>query len=221
MKLIEELAQIRHKQRTEVFSPEQIVQLDQDVEKLHDLRLVETSLQVGDFAPNFALTNADGELFQLTQLLENGAVVLSFYRGMWCPFCSLELRALEEILPAIQSLGASLVSISPQTRRSTRLTVQQENLTHPVLHDKGNQVARQFGIVYQVTESMQEILQGFGVSLRKFNGDQVNELPVPATFIIDQNGKIVYRFVDPDFTKRLDPVEIITILSRINKKATD
>lgn len=221
MKLTEELTEMRRRQRTEVFSPEQVVQLDKDVAKLHNLRLIETSLQVGDFAPNFALTNADGELFQLTQLLENGAVVLSFYRGMWCPFCSLELRALEEILPAIQSLGASLVSISPQTRRSTRLTVQQENLTHPVLHDKGNQVARQFGIVHQVSESMQEILQGFGISLTKFNGDHVNELPVPATFIIDQNGKIAYRFIDPDFTKRLDPVEIITILSRINKKATD
>jgi|GEM_PF-126105 len=215
--LIQELEKTRHYCRTQVYSTEQVIWIDQEVAELSHSGLVERSLQVGDRAPNFTLPDANGNSVELQQLLQSGPVVVSFYRGMWCPYCSLELRTLEGILPAIQSLGAFLVSISPQTRHSTRLTAEQQNLTHIVPRDVGNQVARQFGIVYQVTESMRQVFEEFGLSLEKFSGNGVEELPVPATFIIDPNGMVAHRFIDPDFTKRLDPVEIITVLYKLNK----
>ena len=219
MNLIQELEKTRDHYRMQVYSAKQMECIDQDVEELSCSGLVDRSLQVGDRVPNFNLPDVNDNSFVLQTLLESGPVVISFYRGMWCPYCSLELRALEEILPAIQSLGASLVSISPQTRWSTRSTIQQQNLTHIMLSDVGNQVAKQFGIVYQITESMRQTFAEFGLSLEKFNGDGAQELPVPATFVIAQAGIVAHRFVDPDFTKRLDPIEIVTVLSKLNKSS--
>jgi peroxiredoxin len=215
--LTQELVQASDYYRTQVYSAEQMERMDQDIEALSHSGFVNRSLQVGDRIPNFSLPDANGDLFELQTLLESGPTVISFYRGMWCPYCSLELRALEEILPTIQALGACLVSISPQTRRSTRSTSEQQNLTHIVLSDVDNQIARQFGIVYQITEPMRQVFEEFGLSLEKFNGSGAQELPVPAIFVVTQDGIIAHRFVDPDFTKRMDPVEIITVLSKLNK----
>jgi peroxiredoxin len=215
MDLSEELKKISLKQ-SQNLPPEQLAQINQEIENLRLSGMIQNSLQVGDRSPDFALVNvATGELVQLEQVWESGAVVLSFFRGAWCPYCSLELVSMEKILPVILSLNATLLSISPEISRRSRSAVRERSISHPVLVDSGNQVARQFGIVHQVGEVLREIHNGFGVSLPLFNGDETHELPVPATFIIDRRGVIVYRFVDPDYTRRLDPVEIITVLRKL------
>lgn len=214
MNLPEELKKVYAK-RTEIFSLDQLTIIDEEITKLISSGISQNSLQVGDRAPDFTLTKTTGELVESAKLRQSGAVVVSFFRGGWCPYCALELRALEEILPAILELDANLLSISPQTSRRSRSTVEEKNPSHPVLVDLGNQVAKQFGIVYSVAASLQEVYQSFGVSLPSFNGDETYELPVPATFIIDRSGIISYRFVNPDYSKRADPVEIITILTKL------
>lgn len=178
--------------------------------------IVEQSLQIGDFVPNFVLPNAFAQPIELYNLLASGAVVISFFRGHWCPYCSLELDALQQALPAIQTLGASLIAISPQTHKYTTFTVEKHEITYEVLSDRNNNIARQFGIVFQIPEYLRPIFQELGHVLPKYNGDESFELPIPATYVISQEGKVVYAFVDPNYTKRLDPITIVSILRNIS-----
>ncbi|QMS92383.1 AhpC/TSA family protein [Nostoc edaphicum CCNP1411] len=177
--------------------------------------MIDQILKVGDIIPNFILPNAFGQLVEIEKLLASGAVVISFFRGSWCPFCNLELAGLQQALPAIQTLGASLIAISPQTTRHTISTVEKHELTYEVLSDRSNHIARQFGIVFQIPESLRPILNEKGHVLPRYNGDESFELPIPATFVVAQDGKIIYAFVDADYTKRLDPIEIVSILRNI------
>jgi len=167
---------------------------------------------VGDQVPNFALLNTANQLIELGQLLTRGSVVVSFFRGAWCPFCNLELQGLEQALPAIESLGASLIVISPQKQRYSSAMVEQYTLTFDVLNDQNNQVARQFGLVYQLPEYLRPVFTQGGYPLPRYNGDDSFELPIPATFVVNQAGKITYAFASPDYTQRADPIKIVTIL---------
>ncbi|BAY10653.1 peroxiredoxin-like family protein [Calothrix sp. NIES-2098] len=178
--------------------------------------IIDRSLKVGDFIPNFMLPNACGETIEVEKFLVNGPVVISFFRGSWCPFCNSELAALQQALPAIKTLGASLIAISPQTNHHTSLTVEKHELTYEVLSDRNNKIARQFGIVFQIPEYLRPVLAQKGHVLPRYNGDESFELPIPATFIVSQDGKVIYAFVDPDYTKRLDPIEIITVLRNLS-----
>ncbi len=177
--------------------------------------MIDQSLKVGDIIPNFILPNAFGQSVEIQKLLASGAVVISFFRGSWCPFCNLELAGLQQALPAIQTLGASLIAISPQTTRHSISTVEKHELTYEVLSDRSNHIAREFGIVFQIPESLRPILHEKGHVLPRYNGDESFELPIPATFVVAQDGQIIYAFVDADYTKRLDPIEIVSILRNI------
>ncbi len=194
--------------------PGTLATIGQATETLNRSGITERSLKVGDTVPNFTLPNASGQPIQIQTLLAQGPVVISFYRGQWCPFCSLELAALQKALPEIKALNASLVAISPQTPDNTLSTVEKNNLEFEVLSDAGNQVAKQFGIVYQLSEEMREVQKGFGVNLSESNGDASYGLPISATYVVG-NGQIVYAFTDPDFTKRLEPSEILAALKQL------
>ncbi len=195
--------------------PETLATIGQSTETLGRSGITERSLKVGEPVPNFTLPNASGQPIQIQTLLAQGPVVISFYRGQWCPFCSLELAALQKALPEIKALNASLVAISPQTPDNTLSTVEKNNLEFEVLSDTGNQVAKQFGIVYQLSEEMREVQKGFGVHLSESNGDASYELPISATYVLRTDGRIVYAFTDPDFTKRLEPSEILAALKQL------
>ena len=173
------------------------------------------TLKFGDTVPNFTLPNAIGKEVELQSLLEEGPVVITFYRGQWCPYCNLELRALQQSLPEMQALGATLVAISPQTPDNSLSTVEKNELTFEVLSDVGNRVAKQFNLVFTVPEELRPIYEGFGIDLPAHNGDDTFELPIAATYIIAPDGKVIHAFVDVDYTKRLDPEEIVTALKAI------
>ncbi|MEL7241408.1 MAG: peroxiredoxin-like family protein [Cyanobacteria bacterium J06573_2] len=175
--------------------------------------IIYNSLKVGDVVPNFALPNQNGHLIEIQGVLKKGTAVISFYRGTWCQFCSLELKALQQALPAIHMLGGTLLAISPQTFVDSSDNLAEFNFE--TLVDKRNKVARQFGIVFQIPEKSRIHYENMGISLPRYNGDKSFELPVPATFIVNQDGIIHHAFVDSDFTERLDPVEIVTILRRM------
>ncbi|HLP87449.1 MAG TPA: peroxiredoxin-like family protein [Nostocaceae cyanobacterium] len=212
MNFIEKLDQIRE----QVFSLDHKSLISKAINELRASGIVNQTLNIGDTVPNFTLPNAFGQLVELQTLLNQGAVVISFYRGAWCPFCSLELMELEQTLPAIKMLGATLIAISPQILEYTLLTIQEHELTYNVLIDKNNYVARQFGIVFQVPRYLRDFLLELGYNLAKYNANKFFELPIPATYIVNRNGEIIYAFVEPDHTKRLDPVEIINVLRKLN-----
>jgi len=193
-------------------SPETIQTMLQATAELKASGIENRALAAGDRVPAFTLPNAHDEPVRLTDLLARGPVVLNFYRGGWCPYCNLELAALQAELPNIQALGASLVAISPEQPDRATETRARHQLEFEVLSDRGNRVSRQFGLVFTLPESIRAIYASFGTDLPAYNGDDRFELPLPATYVIRADGTIGYAFVDADYTRRMDPVEIIQAL---------
>lgn len=177
--------------------------------------LVEQSLAVGVKAPEFNLPNVNGDAVALSTLLAHGPVVLAFYRGGWCPYCSTELRALQARLDDFTTLGATLVAISPQTPDNSLSTAEKMDLAFLVLSDVGNTVARSYGLVFSLPEDLREVYSGFGLDLPAANGDDSFELPLPATFVLDSNGVVAWRFVDVDYTKRAETDDVLAALAAL------
>lgn len=173
---------------------------------------------VGDNAPTFRLTDATGKVVSLANALHNGPVVLNFYRGGWCPFCNLELNALQRALPRFKEFGAQLMAISPEAPDNSLTTIQKHKLAFPVLSDLKSEVAQQYGIVYTVPEYLRSVFEKFGLDLTKHNGTDKVQLPIPATYIIDRQQIIQYAFANEDFTVRADIEEIIGVLKQIKNK---
>lgn len=172
----------------------------------------ERALKVGDRAPVFTLDDPDGIPVSSSELLAKGPLVLSFYRGVWCPYCNMELQALEEALPAFRDLGASLVAISPQIKANSRKSVRQNKLSFPILSDVKGDVGAQFGLRFNLPDYLINLYKGFGNNLPVFNDDPSWTLPMPARFVIGQDGIIVYAEVNPDYTQRPDPSELLPAL---------
>ena len=177
--------------------------------------ILEQTLKVGDTIPNFTLPNATGQTVDIRNLLARGPVVIAFYRGGWCPYCNLELKALQRALSQIQSTGATLVAISPETPDNSLTTQEKNELAFPVLSDVDNQVARQFGLVFKLPASLRPIYESFGINLVAYNGNDHFELPIPATYVVHPNGEIVYAFANVDYTKRAEPSEVVDALKRL------
>ncbi|HZE88136.1 MAG TPA: peroxiredoxin-like family protein, partial [Verrucomicrobiae bacterium] len=163
----------------------------------------------------FTLPDAQGRQVSLDSLLKEGRVVIAFYRGQWCPYCDLQLRAYQEVLPRIKALGANLVAISPQTPGESPSTAEKRSLEFRVLSDSGNKVARGYGLVWKVSAGLDAVHKGFGVDLTKSNGDASNELPVPGTFVLGADGRIAFSSVNADWRERLEPAEILRALERL------
>lgn len=170
--------------------------------------LAEKALQAGATAPDFTLPDAQGHPVTLAKLLAKGPVVLTFYRGGWCPYCNLQLKSYQAKLDQIHALGAELVAVSPERPDRAMDTVAKDALRFPVLTDAGNAIARRYGLVFRVADEVIPIYQGFGIDLEAANGDASHELPMPGTYILGRDGVIRLAFVQADYTKRL-PVEQI------------
>ncbi|MDJ0625172.1 MAG: peroxiredoxin-like family protein [Candidatus Caenarcaniphilales bacterium] len=186
---------------------------------INDLRktgIVDKALKVGDKAPSFTLLDSTSEEVSLKKLLKKGPVVVSFYRGGWCPYCSIELAALKEALPQIHDLGAELVAISPEKPDKSRETIEKMNLQFKVLSDKASKVAEYFGIAFEVPNDVNGHYKDFGINLKESNAGRDNKLPIPATYVIDQEQIIRFAFVEPDYTKRAEPKDVINILKGLN-----
>ena len=169
-----------------------------------------------DEAPNFELPDATGKQVVLEELLAVGPVVLTFYRGGWCPYCNLELRALQAALPEFRAHNATLAAVSPQTPDQSLSTAEKNELEFTVLSDVGNTVAAKFGLVFTLPESLRPIYENFGIDLPAHNGDNSFELPVPATYVIDQNRRVRYSFVNADYRQRAEPSELLAALADLD-----
>jgi peroxiredoxin len=175
--------------------------------------IAERALQPGSKAPSFELTDHNGKLVRSADLLANGPLVICFFRGRWCPFCVGQMEAMNAIYPQIKEAGASLVAISPQTVHQTDLMADQHKLRFPLLSDAESKVAHEFGLAYHVPEYQQEIYRRVFVNLPFVNGDEGWELPMPATYILDRDGTVLYGSANPDYTDRPEPTEILSFLS--------
>ena len=181
----------------------------QAVEELKQKRLAANALPMGAASPAFELKDHNSKLVASSELLIHGRLVICFIRGRWCPFCVGQMEAMNLVAPEIQQAGASLVAISPQTMQQSSFMHDQHKLRFPLLSDTGNAVARQFGLVYQVPDYQQALYKRVFVNLPHANGDQSWELPIPATFILDRDGRVLYASANEDYTERPEPAQIL------------
>lgn len=182
--------------------------------------ILDAALRAGDQAPDFALTNAHGGVVRLSHVLASGPVVLSFYRGGWCPYCNLELQALQKVLPEIRAAPATIIAVSPQTPDESLSTAEKNDLAFPVLSDLESRVAKSFGIAFDLADELRPIFTSFGQALPDRNGDNSWVLPLPATYIIDRDGIIAFAHVDINFRNRLEPDAITATLATLARRKT-
>jgi peroxiredoxin len=183
------------------------------VAELKQKCLAVNTLPVGSKVPEFQLQDQDGKNISSSDLLAKERLVLCFIRGRWCPFCVAQMEAMNLILPEIKQAGATLAAISPQTAQQSFFMRDQHKLRFSLLSDPGNQVARKFGLSYQVPEEQKAVYKRAFVNLPFVNGDDSWELPIPATYIIDRDGTVLCASANEDYTERPEPVEIVRILA--------
>jgi peroxiredoxin len=177
------------------------------------------ALKAGDTAPSFTLKDPEDNTISSASLLAKGPLVVSFYRGVWCPYCNMELQALETVRPEFERLGASLVAISPQTLVNSRKSVRQNNLGFPILSDTKNEVAGAFGLKFALPDYLVDLYKGLKNDLPAFNGDPSWTLPMPGRFVIAPDRTIVYAEVNPDYTVRPEPEAMLPVLRKIARAA--
>jgi len=214
MSLKEQLAQLRAGWHARVPA-ERKAMMQHHIDQLRTGAIARTMLKAGDRTPAIVLENAKGEIVDVAAILKSGPVIVSFYRGGWCPYCNLELRAFQEALPEIRAMGASLVAISPERPDETLSTAEKNALTFQVLSDVGQKVGRAFGLVYEFTEELKSVYREFGLDVPARNGATDEwALPVSATYVIEPNGSIVYSYTDVDYRDRADPRDILEFLAQ-------
>jgi peroxiredoxin len=183
---------------------------------INELRngLAKSALKAGDQAPPVVLTSARGTIVDIKSLLGRGPVIVTFYRGGWCPYCNLELRAFQQILPEIKAAGASLVAISPEKPDDTLSTAEKNALDFEVLSDVGQKVGRAFGLVYAFSDELISTYKQFGQDIAGRNGSHEWALPISATYVIGQDGQIIFAYTDADYRDRAEPAEVLTVLKK-------
>jgi peroxiredoxin len=172
------------------------------------------ALTVGDKAPAFALKDPEGNEISSVALLAQGPLIVSFYRGVWCPYCNMELQALQAALPEFERRGAKLIAISPQTAPNSRKSVRQNALGFPILSDPENSVAAAFGLRFALPDYLVALYKALKNELPGFNGDPSWTLPMPARYVIAPNGTILYAEVNPDYTRRPEPEDMLPALDQ-------
>src|SRR5579871_621715 len=181
---------------------------------LRGRRLAAGILPVGANAPSFELADHDGKIVRSSDLLERGRLVICFIRGRWCPFCVGQVEAMNLVVPLIEQAGGSLVVISPPDVKQSFFMHDQHKLRFPLLSDAGNKVARQLGLTYRVPAEQEAVYRRAFVNLPFTNGDESWELPVPATFVMERDGTILYASANEDYTERPEPGDVLDAVRR-------
>lgn len=199
-------------------NPEFMQGVDDIINKAKAFKQGEKAIKIGEKAPGFELSDALGNQILLANLLKNGPVVITFYRGSWCPYCNLQLRALQDKLPDIKKLGATLVAISPEVPDASMTKNEISKMEFIVLSDQDAKVASQYGVAWEVPEFLLEHMRiDRELDLKKINNGNSSVLPIPATFILGMDGIVKWNYVNVDYRTRSEPDEIIEALKLIDK----
>ena len=194
-------------------APQEVLEtMGAEIGKLAESGIMNTALKVGDKAPDFELKDSAGSPINLGDLTEKGAVVISFNRGNWCPFCNIEFKHLQNTVNEIKNAGANLVVISPQLQEKSAELIAQNELSYPILFDKENEVAKKFGIAFTLAESLRPIHKAFEMDIPAHNGDESFGLPIPATYVINSNKKIIFASINPNWMERAESNEYLSVL---------
>jgi peroxiredoxin len=200
------------------FAPPQVVEvLHRAIDELIASGAQDKALKAGDVAPEFTLPDADGKPVSSKTLLAKGPLVVTFYRGVWCPYCNFDLSALEAVRAEIEARGASLVAVSQQTQPNSRKSQRQNGLGFPILGDKGGEIGARFGVRWTAPDYLREVHKAVGADLTQFNGEDSWTLPMPARYVIGQDGVIAYAEVNADYTRRPEPSAILPVLDRLRQ----
>jgi len=199
----------------ELVQPERLAVGEHAAEELFTTGIEEHILPVGAQAPEFELLNFTGKPIKLSDLLSFGPVVLKFFRGRWCPYCTTELEAWSRLYDALRAKGALLAAISPQSPRQNDFLVQQHVLPFPVLSDPGCRLAAQFGLSWELPEPLREQYRSILVNLPYINEDESWRLPLPATYVVDVTGRIAFAEAHADFRVRPEPAEVLAALDTL------
>lgn len=210
-----------HRKESEAKTPPEVLAvIHRAIDDLARSGAPSRARKVGDQAPGFSLKDPDGQLVTLADLLAKGPLVVSFYRGAWCPYCNLDLQALRDILPDIAARGANLVAISPQNAVNSRRIQRQHSLNFPVLSDPGAKIAEAYGVRWRMPDDLVAVYKDtFKLDLALFNEEDSWALPMPGRFIIDPAGTIACAEVNADYMVRPDPSELLPVLDRLAQRA--
>ncbi|MGY5450338.1 peroxiredoxin-like family protein [Agarivorans sp. MS3-6] len=190
--------------------------MKQATKNLAESEIAKKAPQAGQVLPNFTLANQTGEQVSLSSLLAKGPLIITFYRGGWCPYCNLELRAYQQILPEIKALGANLVAITPELPDASLSTTEKNELQFQVLTDTNADYAKSLDIVFALPEELRPIYSSFGIEVEKHNGEGQFGLPLAVTYVVAQDGTIASAFIDADYTKRQEPSDLLPVLKSLN-----
>ena len=213
--LKDKLATLRKEYESKWAQPHELEAIHRSIDELITGDAASRALKAGDVAPEFSLMDSEGNLVSSHQLLVRGPLVVVFYRGVWCPYCNLELQALEDSRSEIEWRGARMVAVSQQTEVFSKKAQETNSLGFPILSDLGGTVSAQFGIRWTVPEYLRESHREVNAELPQYNGDQSWTLPMPARFLIGRDGIIVYAEVNPDYTKRPEPSDMFAVLDAL------
>ncbi len=209
--LQDQLDEITAQTRT-LVQPERLAIAERAVEELFAGGIENRMLQAGSIAPQFALPDFSGKTVRSADLLALGPLVVNFFRGRWCPYCVTELEAWRDLYPALRERGALVVGISPQTQRQSDFTAGQHAIPFPLLADAGCEVAEKFGLVWTVPPYLRNYYRGILLNIPFINGDESWKLPLPATYVVDGSGRILYAEAHADFRVRPEPEEVLRSL---------
>ncbi|MFD2115816.1 peroxiredoxin-like family protein [Paenibacillus yanchengensis] len=201
-------------QMEQMLTPEMVTMFDQSILQLR-VSGIATALKVGTKAPDFSLKDQNGKTVTLYDYTAQGPVILLFYRGVWCPFCNITLRAYQQASELFEASGARILAISPQSPDYSTTMQTNNSITFPVLSDIGNKVASQYNILFELSESIRNVYRSIGISLDDYNGDSSWKLPVPTTYVIDRANIIRLTYAEADYKQRLEPSQVLDMLASL------
>ena len=202
------------------LAPDYAAYYDKLIARLGAAEAGASAPEIGDQLPDMIFTDSDGRLRILTEFLNTGPVVLSFKRGRWCQFCRIEIDALARAYPEIKALGAEVIAIVPEAAPEFAASVAIAGASFPVVMDVDSGHALTLGLAMPVDQELKNMLQRDGIDLAALHGGGGHILPLPATFVVAQDRRIVARFVSPDFRDRMETTEILTALQNISRNST-
>ena len=209
--LAKQIEQFNNELATQV--PQEVLEaFGKSIKDLKTKNIEEKSIKLGAIMPDFSLPNAKNEIIHSKEIFKSGKMIIAFYRGSWCPYCNLELKALQENLSKINDKKVSLVAISPQSPDNSLTVIEKHNLTFEVLTDKDNTFAKQLGIIFELQDFVLPFYNALGINLSSFNKNDDNSLPIPAVFVVNENGIIIYKFADVNYMNRIDIDELLNTL---------
>jgi peroxiredoxin len=196
-------------QTRNLVQPERLAIGERAIEELFTSGIEASLLPVGSQAPGFSLPDFSGKVVRSADLLALGPLVINFFRGRWCPYCVTELEAWRDLYPALRERGAMVIGISPQTQRQSDFTASQHQVPFPLLSDSGCSVAGRYGLVWTLPNYLQRYYRGILLNIPFINGEESWKLPVPATYVVDPDGKILFAEGYADFRVRPEPEDVL------------